>query len=123
MKVRRYTPNDKNGLIDLWGACGLINPKNDPAKDIERKLKVKPGWILVGEEKGNLVASVFVGYEGHRGWLNYLAVDPSRRQKGLGRKIVNHAEALLRRLGCPKINLQVRKGNKEVLGFYREIGY
>jgi ribosomal protein S18 acetylase RimI-like enzyme len=63
------------------------------------------------------------GYEGHRGWINYLAVSPGLRKKGLGRKILGHAEKKLGRLGCPKINLQVRKGNEAVLGFYRGMGY
>lgn len=123
MKIRQYNSKDKKGLIALWHACGLVNPKNDPAKDIQRKLKVKPGWILVGEEKGRIIASVMVGYEGHRGWLNYLAVSPDFRNQGLGRRILGHAEKKLIRLGCPKINLQVRKGNEAVLGFYREMGY
>jgi ribosomal protein S18 acetylase RimI-like enzyme len=123
MKVRLFTPKDKKGLIDLWKACGLVNKKNDPAKDIQRKLASKSGWILIGEEKNRVIASVMVGYEGHRGWLNYLAVDPSRQKEGLGRKIVSHAEAKLKRVGCPKINLQIRKDNGEVIAFYREIGY
>jgi ribosomal protein S18 acetylase RimI-like enzyme len=123
MKIRLYAPSDRKALIDLWQSCGLVNPKNDPAKDIERKLKAKSGWIFIGEDKGKIVASVMVGYEGHRGWLNYLAVSPERRNEGLGRRIVKHAETKLKSLGCPKINLQVRKGNETVLGFYQAIGY
>lgn len=123
MRIRLYASEDEAGLIALWHACGLVNPKNDPAKDIRRKLKVKPGWILVGEVKNRIVASAMVGYEGHRGWINYLAVAPDQRKQGLGRKILEHAEKKLSRLGCPKINLQVRKGNESVLGFYRGMGY
>jgi ribosomal protein S18 acetylase RimI-like enzyme len=88
-------------------------------QEIERH----PGWILVGEAKNRIVASVMVGYEGHRGWINYLAVAPDLRKQGLGRKILEHAEKKLSRLGCPKINLQVREGNESVLGFYRAMGY
>lgn len=123
MKIRLYAPKDKQGLIALWQACGLLNPKNDPAKDIRRKLKVEPGWILVGEETGRIVASAMAGYEGHRGWINYLAVSPDLQGQGLGRQILEHAEKKLLRLGCPKINLQVRRGNEAMLGFYREMGY
>jgi ribosomal protein S18 acetylase RimI-like enzyme len=123
MKIRLYAPSDKKGLIALWKSCGLVNPKNDPTKDIQRKLRSKNGWIIVGEEKGEVIASVMAGYEGHRGWLNYLAVSPGRQKEGIGRKIVGHAEGKLKKLGCPKINLQVRKGNGAVLDFYRRIGY
>jgi len=63
------------------------------------------------------------GYEGHRGWLNYLAVDPDHRRKGLGRTIVEEAERRLRGAGCPKVNLQVRTTNSDAIEFYRRIGY
>jgi ribosomal protein S18 acetylase RimI-like enzyme len=123
MKIRQYTSSDKKILVALWQRCGLVNAKNNPFKDIQRKLKCKSGWILLGIDKNHIVASVMVGYEGHRGWLNYLAVSPERQKEGLGRKIVAYAETKLKKLGCPKINLQVRKENKSALRFYKEIGY
>ena len=64
-----------------------------------------------------------VGYDGHRGWINYLATDPSMRRQGVGRVLVAAAEALLARRGCPKINLQIRSTNAHVAEFYRRIGY
>jgi ribosomal protein S18 acetylase RimI-like enzyme len=70
-----------------------------------------------------IVGSVMAGYEGHRGWINYLAVLPECRRRGVGRALMAEAERLLRAAGCPKINLQVRAGNAEVLGFYRAIGF
>ena len=63
------------------------------------------------------------GYEGHRGWINYLAVDPSRRRRGLGTRLMDEAEGLLGERGCPKINLQVRSSNAQVIAFYRAIGF
>ena len=78
---------------------------------------------MVGEEKGMIVASIMIGYEGHRGWINYLAVAPGLQKQGLGRRLMARAEDELRKAGCPKINLQVRKGNEAVLGFYHVIGY
>ena len=123
MKVRPYIPKDKHKLIALWRSCHLLNPKNDPEKDIGRKLDIKPGWLFVAEEKGAIVGSVMVGYEGHRGWINYLAVAPGYRSKGFGRELMNRAEKELKKVDCPKINLQVRAGNRAVLGFYRRIGY
>jgi ribosomal protein S18 acetylase RimI-like enzyme len=66
---------------------------------------------------------VMAGYEGHRGWINYLAVDPAQRRSGLGRALMTEAERVLRAAGCPKINLQVRPGNKDVIAFYEAIGF
>jgi ribosomal protein S18 acetylase RimI-like enzyme len=79
--------------------------------------------FLVGVLESEIVASVMAGYEGHRGWLNYLAVAPAFRCRGFGRAIVAEVERLLRENGCPKINLQIRTSNQTVLEFYRCLGY
>ena len=123
MTIRPYHPNDKAALLALWQSCGLIRPQNDPRKDIARKLRVNPEWLLVGENAGRIVAAVMAGYEGHRGWINYLAVDPAHRRAGLGRAMMAAAERLLRAAGCPKINLQVRTSNRDVIAFYQRIGF
>jgi ribosomal protein S18 acetylase RimI-like enzyme len=86
-------------------------------------LKVRPDLFLVGHLEAELVASVMVGYEGHRGWINYLAVSPAHQRKGFGRQMMAQAEQLLLAEGCPKINLQIRTSNAQVLAFYRAIGY
>ena len=124
MQIRPYQPAaDQAAVVDLWRRCDLVRPWNDPHKDIVRKLKVNGEWFLVGEIEGRIVATVMAGYEGHRGWINYLAVLPERRAAGLGRAMMEEAERRLRRLGCPKINLQIRRGNEEVAGFYSALGY
>jgi ribosomal protein S18 acetylase RimI-like enzyme len=123
MYIRPFEPRDEGPVVALWDRCGLVRPQNDPHEDIRRKLEVRPDLFLVGLVGVQLVATVMAGYEGHRGWLNYLAVDPRYQRKGLGRDIVNAAERLLRDSGCPKINLQVRTSNQRALEFYRRIGY
>jgi ribosomal protein S18 acetylase RimI-like enzyme len=100
-----------------------VRPVNDPAKDIRRKLSVNPEMFLVGTLNGKVVATVMAGYEGHRGWINYLAVHPEHRLQGYGRQIMVEAEKLLRAAGCPKINLQVRTSNRAVRAFYERIGF
>ncbi len=109
--------------MSLWSVCGLVRPWNDPYRDIDRKLARDPENLLVVEHDGEVVGSVMVGYEGHRGWVNYLAVHPDHRGRGLGRRLMERAEELLGRLGCAKVNLQVRSSNEEAIGFYRRIGY
>ena len=123
MKLRPYQLTDKDELIALWRECGLLAPQNDPSKDIERKLKVDPDLFLVGIIEDNIVASIMGGYEGHRGWVNYLAVKPSQQRKGLGQQLMQEMETLLKQKGCPKINLQVRTSNPSVIAFYEAIGY
>jgi len=121
--IRPFAPADEAAVIALWRACGLVRPHNDPKKDIARKLRVNPEWFLVAENGGRIVGTVMAGYEGHRGWINYLAVEPSRQRGGLGRKLMVEAEQRLRAAGCPKINLQVRSDNAAVIAFYERLGF
>ena len=123
MTIRPFQPADAAGVVALWQACDLLRPQNNPHQDIARKLKVNPEWFLVAEADGRIVGAVMAGYEGHRGWINYLAVDPARRRGGLGRKLMAEAEQRLRAAGCPKINLQVRTSNRDVIAFYQRIGF
>ena len=123
MDVRPYVEADEAAVIALWTEAGLVRPWNDPRKDIARKLAVQREWFLVGTHDGRVIASVMAGYEGHRGWVNYLAVGlPWRRQK-LGARLMQEIEGRLRALGCPKINLQVRRSNGEVKAFYDALGF
>jgi ribosomal protein S18 acetylase RimI-like enzyme len=121
--IRPFTASDEDAVIRLWERCELTRPWNDPQKDIRRKLAVRPDLFLVGVVDGEVAGTVMVGYDGHRGWINYLAVAPERRRCGLGRRLMAEAEQLLRREGCPKINLQVRSANQGVIAFYQRIGY
>ena len=96
---------------------------NNPDKDIDRKLKVDPDLFLIGLSENLAIASVMGGYEGHRGWINYLVVSPGYRRQGYGRKIMEAVEARIKNKGCPKINLQVRDSNADVIAFYNALGY
>src|ERR1700683_3335649 len=106
MQSRAYQPADEESVMRVWSECDLVRPSNDPHKDIRRKMAVRPDLFLVGIVEDQIVATVMAGYEGHRGWLNYLAVSPPFQKRGLARLIVSEAERLLRLEGCAKINLQ-----------------
>lgn len=123
MDIRPYEEDDEATIIALWHECGLVVPWNDPARDIARKLQVGRDLFLVGEVDGEVVASAMGGYEGHRGWVNYLAVRPGHRRRGYGETLMAELESMLLARGCPKINLQVRSNNSEVIAFYKSIGY
>ncbi len=123
LTIRQAQPQDARALAELWRVCGLTRPWNDPQRDTTLKLDFQPQGAFVGLRDDQLIASVFAGYEGHRGWINYLAVHPEHQQQGFGRVILQHAEDWLRSLDCPKINLQVRADNAEVIAFYESLGY
>lgn len=123
MHIRSFAINDEQAVIDLWTNCGLVRPWNNPHLDIARKLSEQPELFLVVEVDGKVVGSVMAGYDGHRGWIYYLAVDPDQRGNSYGRALVDAAEQLLLQRGCPKVNLMIRNGNERVQAFYRQLGY
>lgn len=123
MQIRPFAPEDTDAVIELWTSAGLVRPWNDPRKDIERKLAAQPELFLVGESDGQVVAAAMVGYDGHRGWVNYLAVSHGSRGLDYGRRMMEEAERLLIELGCPKLNLQIRSDNASVRAFYEHLGY
>jgi ribosomal protein S18 acetylase RimI-like enzyme len=123
MKIRAFQPSDEAAVVALWQKCGLTRPWNDPHADIARKLTEQPELFLVGTVDDELVATAMVGFDGHRGWVYYLAVSPGHRRRSYGRSLMREAERLLRERGCPKLNLLVRSSNAEVIEFYRRLGY
>ena len=123
MKIRPYADADQAAVVALWQACALTRPWNDPLKDIARKQGIQAEWFLVGELGGAVIASVMFGYDGHRGWMNYLAVAPKHQAQGHAKALIAQGEALLLAAGCPKISLLVRRSNTQVLGFYEALGY
>ena len=123
MIVRPFDDKDSAEVVRLWQRCGLVRPWNDPWLDIKRKLQVQSNWFLVGLMDDRLIASVMAGYDGHRGWINYLSVDPEYRRQGLGQQLMTAVEEQLLAVGCPKINLQIRAGNGEAIAFYESIGF
>jgi ribosomal protein S18 acetylase RimI-like enzyme len=123
LHIRAYRNGDRDTLVALWDRCGLLVSHNDPGRDIALWSASCNAEIFVGVQNDRIVASVCVGHDGHRGYVYYVAVDPTARKGGLGRRMMRHAETWLARLGVPKMNLMVRENNEQVHAFYRSIGY
>jgi ribosomal protein S18 acetylase RimI-like enzyme len=123
VQISDYVSEAQDDVIALWQRCGLLRPWNDAVRDIARKQTDLNGRFLLGYDTSKLVATIMVGYDGHRGSVNYLAVDPDHTGRGYGKTLMNHAEQFLVSVGCPKINLCVRHDNDAAKGFYQELGY
>jgi ribosomal protein S18 acetylase RimI-like enzyme len=123
LKIRSFEQGDIDAVVKLWQDCNLVVPWNNPYKDIQRKINVGTDLFLVGEFDSVIVASVMGGYEGHRGWVNYLAISPDYRHRGYAKSLMAELESLLQAMGCPKINLLVRNTNVDVIEFYQSLGY
>lgn len=123
MDIRSFEDSDLDAVVALWRKCGLVVPWNDPAADIHLALDSGHGAVLVGFEGPDIIASVMVGHDGHRGWLYYLAVEPTRREAGLGRQIVKAAEHWAADRGIRKVELMIRGSNAAIREFYDRLGY
>jgi ribosomal protein S18 acetylase RimI-like enzyme len=121
--IIEYEAEYQDAVVDLWRKCSLVVPQNDPLQDIQRKVAFQPELFYIALLGGKVVGSVMAGYEGHRGWLNYLAVLPEHQKRNYDRRLVEKAVDELMRRGCVKVNLQVRRGNVSAVGFYKHIGF
>ena len=121
--IRAFTVADTESVVQLWTACGLTRPWNDPYKDVQRKLAIQPEMFLVLELGDAVIGSAMAGYDGHRGSVYYLAVDPAFQGRGHGVRLMQAIEAMLIDEGCPKLNIMVRRDNIAVQDFYTRTDY
>ena len=124
MTVREYAERDRDDVVALWNRVFADDPpRNAPERVIARKLATQRELFLVADDRGRVVGTVLGGWDGFRGWVYHLAVDPQHRRAGIGRELMQEIERRLRALGCPKINLQVRAHNSGVRAFYERLGW
>ena len=123
MKISEFTNDQSDKVIALWEKSGLTRSWNDPEKDIARKNTDQNGKFLIGQIDGVLTASIMIAYDGHRGSINYLAVDPDYAGAGYGKILMAEAERFLLSVGWPEINVCVRTDNIKVVEFYQRLGY
>ena len=123
LHIRPYQSDDEEQVVALWYCCNLVRHGINPQEEIRRKVTFQPELFLVGLLECQVVATVMAGYEGRRGWLNYVAVSPEYQRQGLGRRIVESAIAQLKEKGCPKVNLQIVVSNQSVVSFYEGLGF
>jgi ribosomal protein S18 acetylase RimI-like enzyme len=124
LKIRPYHEDDQDAVIKLWKKVFPdAPPHNNPARDIKTKREVQPELFLVALLEDDLIGTVMAGFDGHRGWVYYLGVDPDYQRQGIGTALMKNVESKLLGMGCPKLNLQIRIDNAEVQTFYESLGY
>jgi ribosomal protein S18 acetylase RimI-like enzyme len=110
--------------VELWQEAGLTRPWNDPDADLRRAMAGSTSTILAARnDAGSLLGTAMVGHDGHRGWVYYLAVQPSHRRQGVARRLMSACEDWVRERGVLKIQLMVRHANQDVIAFYSALGY
>jgi ribosomal protein S18 acetylase RimI-like enzyme len=122
--LRPFKDDDLEGVVDMWRKVFPNAPAhNQPDQDIRRKLSVQRQLFLVAQLGFEIIGTAMAGYDGHRGWVYYVAVSPQHRRRGVGSMLMQRVEQDLAQMGCPKINLQVRATNQNVIAFYKKLGY
>jgi ribosomal protein S18 acetylase RimI-like enzyme len=124
IQIRSYVPFDEQEVVNLWQQVFPGAPAhNKPQNDIRMKLGVQPELFFIATDDDRVVGSAMAGFDGHRGWVYYVAVHPEYRRKGIGTALMKQAETALKENGCPKLNLQIRADNHAVQAFYEARGY
>jgi len=124
VEIRPYEDEDLSAVVGLWRAAFPdAPPRNEPSADIARKLEVQRELFVVATDGGEIVGTAMAGYDGHRGWVYSVAVSTEHRRRGIGTALMRRVERDLAGVGCPKLNLQVRGANREVVRFYESLGY
>ena len=123
MEPRHLTSADRDAAVALWQATDLTRPWNDPGEDFDRAIVGATSTVLGAFDQERMVATAMAGHDGHRGWVYYLAVDPTVQNVGLGTKMMRSAETWLRDHGVVKLNLMVRSSNAQAREFYEGLGY
>lgn len=124
LTIRLFQTKDTTALVELWNACDLTRPWNDPHADIAFCVNSPGSSLLVADDnKDSIIGSVMVGYDGHRGWFYYLAVAPQNRRQGVGRQLLTTAEDWLKQQGVGKAQLMIRAENALAVSFYEAADY
>jgi len=122
--ISTFDTSDRAGVVELWKQCFPNDPPhNEPHWLIDRKVAMHDGLFFVAKNNGVIAGTVLAGYDGVRGWIYHLATHPELRRAGIATAMMRHAMKVLKEKGCPKINLQVRRSNTEVVAFYQSMGF
>ena len=123
MKIREFKIEDYQIVRNLWQTAGLTLRPGDELEDVKLKLQRDPDLFLVAEEDERIVGSVIGGWDGRRGWIYHLAVNPEHQRKRIGVGLVREVEKRLVVKGAKKVNAQVYKWNERSSEFFKAIGY
>ncbi len=124
MGIRVAAATDETAVVALWRSCELIVSYNDPGSDFREAISAPCSDVLVLEDESHeIVGTVLVGYDGHRGWLYYVAASPILQGTRIGRRMVEAAEEWLRNRGVAKAQLLIREANTKAIGFYEHLGF
>ncbi|MHA2180703.1 MAG: GNAT family N-acetyltransferase [Promethearchaeota archaeon] len=123
MKIEKFSINFYDEVIQLWRNAGINVSSSDSKAEIDKMLVRNPDLFLIGRKKEQIIAVVMGGFDGRRGYVHHLAVDPVFQKKGYGRQIMSELCEIFRQKGIHKVHLFIQRQNEDVIGFYKNLGW
>ncbi len=118
------TPAHLDTAIALWSRTdGVSMGIADSPQQIQSYLECNPGMSFIAVRDGELVGAILGGHDGRRGYLHHLAVEPAHRHRGIGRALVDHCLAALKKEGIERTHVFVRADNETGRDFWRREGW
>lgn len=123
MKIELFTMRYYHEIIDLWKRSGIEVSSSDTQEEIARILKRNPDLFLIGKENEKVIAVVMGAFDGRRGYVHHLAIDPDYQKKKYGKMMMDELIEKFQIKKVHKVHLFIEKNNKEVVDFYRKLGW
>ena len=123
MKIEKFNLKYYHKVVELWKKAGIGVGSSDTKGEIAGVLNRNPDLFLIGKEDGKIVAVVIGAFDGRRGYVHHLAVDPDYQKNGYGKKIMDELIEQFRKKKVHKIHLFIEKTNPAVVNFYHNLGW
>ncbi len=123
MHISKFVPEMYDDVYRLWKKVDLTLGSSDTKEETVRMLKRNPELFLVGIENNKIIAVVIGGFDGRRGYVHHLAVDPEYQGKGYGKKMMEEITKKFTEMKVHKVHLFIEKRNSSVVEFYKKLGW
>lgn len=123
MIIEKFSMKFYEEIVELWRKSGISVGSTDTKEELERVVRRTPQLFLVGKIDEKIISVVIGGFDGRRGYVHHLAVDPDYQKKGYGKMIMGELMNKFLKLKVHKVHLFLEKYNKEVVEFYRNLGW
>lgn len=124
INIATFTIDSYDDVLALWQQCDGVGLSDaDSRESIQAYLDRNPGMSFVAAADGKVVGSILAGHDGRRGYIHHLAVHPSCRRHGIGRRLVESALDVLNAAGIQKVHILIFRGNSDGIEFWKSVGW
>ncbi len=123
MKIEKFKIKYYDEVVELWRRAGIEMVSSDTIDEVTRVLNRNPDLILIGKVQEKVIAVVIGAFDGRRGYVHHLAVDPNYQKMGFGKTIMDALIEQFRAMNIHKVHLFIEKSNKRVVEFYNNLGW